>query len=321
MGVLDDFVKTSLNKSEVDSIKDVVGSMHLIDFGVITSQYEDGTCDVTCIKKVKSGGLLQYHGIEILYPCGIKNAQVNQLCILVNPFSSVYRTYDLKNPDFVCDHDVRCIKAIPVSNAITDIFAGIDAAGNFRVSNKFTMIGLDKWSSYFGTSDERAGVTVLQDGTIDISANGGLMHILIHSIDGLAFVHYGSDGKALEALVIKPNGEKYSLYFCSEVFTFVEIKDILDIGKDKWKRVEYTDTDGVFTIAPGNKWSGDDRHLATSEDLKLLWDAFKNHTHTVSVEGVMSGSSSASGTAAIPITTLTTPKKVAGIIVKDGDDA
>lgn len=314
MSILEDFVKTSLNKSEVDSIKDVVSSMHLIDFGVITRQYNDGTCDVTCMKKVKSGGPLEYHGVEILYPCGIKNVQINQMCILVNPFSSVYRTKDLKNPDFVCDHDYRCIKAIPVSNSITDIFAGIDAAGDFIVSNKYTMMGLDKWSSYFGTLDELNCVRINYDGTIDINANNGLMHMLIHNSDGLAFIHYGSDRKALEALVMKPNGEKINLFFCSEVFTFTKVSDILDIAESKWKRIERTDTNGILHIYTGDKSSGSDRHLATSEDLKLLWDAFKNHTHSVSVD-----STSHSGTASAPTTTLTDPHDVSGIIVKDGD--
>lgn len=307
MSILEDFVKTSLNKSEVDSIKDVVSSMHLIDFGVITRQYNDGTCDVTCMKKVKSGGPLEYHGVEILYPCGIKNVQINQMCILVNPFSSVYRTKDLKNPDFVCDHDYRCIKAIPVSNSITDIFAGIDAAGDFIVSNKYTMMGLDKWSSYFGTLDELNCVRINYDGTIDINANNGLMHMLIHNSDGLAFIHYGSDKKALEALVMKSNGEKYSLYFCSEVFTFTKIDDILLTGEKLalWSRVEYTDLNGVLHISPGNKWSGPDRHLATSEDLEKLWNAFLGHSHADA--GAMT--SSLTGR----------PHDVAGIIVKDGD--
>ena len=107
MSILDDFMNTALNKSAVDSIKDVVSSMQLIDFGVITRQYPDGTCDVTCAREVKSGGLRKYHGVEIMYPCGIKNAQTNQMCILINPLSSVYRTTDVQNPDFTCDHDQR----------------------------------------------------------------------------------------------------------------------------------------------------------------------------------------------------------------------
>lgn len=316
MSILEDFVKTSLNKSEVDSIKDVVSSMHLIDFGVITRQYPDGTCDVTCMKKVKSGGPLEYHGVEILYPCGIKNVQINQMCILVNPFSSVYRTKDLKNPDFVCDHDYRCIKAIPVSNSITDIFAGIDAAGDFIVSNKYTMMGLDKWSSYFGTLDELNCVRINYDGTIDINANNGLMHMLIHTSDGLAFIHYGSDRKALEALVMKPNGEKINLFFCSEVFTFTKVSDILDIAESKWKRIERTDTDGVLHIYTGTASSGSDRHLATSEDLKALWDAFKSHVHGYSwTDG--GGSGNTSTVTSYPAN----PKQVSGIIVKDGDNA
>ena len=306
MSILEDFVKTSLNKSEVDSIKDVVSSMHLIDFGIITRQYNDGTCDITCMKEVKSGGLLEYHGIEILYPCGIKNIQTNQMCLLVNPFSSVYRTKDLKNPDFVCDHDYRCIKAIPISNSITDIFAGIDAAGDFLVSNKYTMMGLDKWSTYFGTLDELNCVRINYDGTINITSNNGLMTMLIHNSDGLAFIHYGSDREALEALVMKPNGEKINLFFCSELFTFTKISDILDIGEDKWKRIEKTDTDGVLHIYTGAKSSGPDRHLATSEDLEKLWDAFLGHSHADA--GAMT--SSLTGR----------PHDVSGIIVKDGDE-
>lgn len=309
MSILDDFVKTTLNKSSIDSIKDVVGSMHLIDFGVITRQYDDGTCDVTCIKEVKSGGLLEYHGVEILYPCGIKNVQTNQMCILVNPFSSVYRTDDIKNPDFVCDHDQRCIKAIPVSNSITDIFAGIDIAGNFSVFNKYTMITLDKWSSYFGSTDSLNGVTISQDGTINILCNKGHMQMMIHNTDGLGFVHYGTDRKALEALVIKSDGEKYSLYFCSQVFTFTKISDILDIGKDKWKRVEHTRTTGELEISTGSDYNSADRHLATVEDLYKLWQAVLTHSHSVS----------GGSTSGITITQLADfPQKASGIITKDG---
>lgn len=316
MSILDDFMNTALNKSAVDSIKDVVSSMQLIDFGVITRQYSDGTCDVSCARKVKSGGLRKYHGVEILYPCGIKNAQTNQMCILINPLSSVYRTIDVKNPDFTCDHDQRCIKAIPVSNAVTDIFAGIDMSGNFNVSNKFNRIGLDKWSAYFCSNNDKAGVRLYQDGTIDINANNGLMHMLIHTSDGLAFIHYGSDRKALEALVMKPNGEKINLFFCSQVFTFTKVSDILDIGEDKWKRIEKTDTNGILHIYTGAKSSGADRHLATSEDLKALWDAFKSHVHGYSwTDGGGSGNTSA--VASYPAN----PKQVSGIIVKDGDNA
>lgn len=304
MSILDDFMNTALNKSAVDSIKDVVSSMQLIDFGVITRQYQDGTCDVTCAKEVKSGGLRKYHGVEILYPCGIKNAQTNQMCILINPLSSVYRTTDVKNPDFTCDHDQRCIKAIPVSNAVTDIFAGIDMSGNFNVSNKFNRIGLDKWSAYFCSNDDKTGIRLYQDGTIDINANNGLIHMLIHNTDGLAFIHYGADKKALEALVMKPNGEKYNLFFCSEVFTFTNISDILNSGLS-WKRTEYTDLDGILHIYTGSTSIGADRHLATSEDLTKLWDAFLNHTHVDA--GAMTS-------------TLTgRPHDVSGIIVKDGD--
>ena len=319
MNIIDEFLKTGLDKGNVEVTKDIVGSMHLIDFGVITRQYDDGTCDVTCIKSNKNGEFLKYHGVEILYPCGIKNMQVNQMCILVNPFSSVYRTEDIENPDFIGDHDQRCIKAIPVSNRITDIFAGIDIGGNFCASNGKISINMQKWSAYFGTTENgKAGVSIYQDGTVCIDACNGTIHMLLHNTDGLGFIHYSNESpvKALEAVVLKPNGEKYSLYFCSEPFTFTKISDILDIGKDKWKRVEYTDTNGVFKICPGDKWSGADRHLATSEDLKALWDAFKNHTHyyTWSDSG---GNGNTNTVATYPAN----PKQVAGIIVKDGDDA
>lgn len=314
MSILDEFLKGAINKSNIATTKDIVSSMHLIDFGVITEQYADGTCDVTCMKEVNSGGLRKYHGVEILYPCGIKNIQVNQMCILVNPLSSVYKTTDIENPDFIESHDQRCIKAIPVSNSITSIFAGIDVAGNFSVSNKGTCILLDKWSTYFGTCDRKAGVSILSDGTIDISMNKGKMQMLIHPTDGLAFIHYGSDKKALEALVMKPNGEKINLFFCSELFTFTKVSDILDIGENKWKRIEKTDTDGILHIYTGTASSGPDRHLATSEDLKLLWDAFKNHTHYYTwTDGSGNNNTNA------PVTTLTNPHDVSGIIVKDGD--
>ena len=312
MSILDDFMNTALNKSAVDSIKDVVSSMQLIDFGVITRQYSDGTCDVTCAREVKSGGLRKYHGVEIMYPCGIKNAQTNQMCILINPLSSVYRTTDVQNPDFTCDHDQRCIKAIPVSNAVTDIFAGIDMSGNFNVSNEFNRIGLDKWSAYFCSNDDRTGIRLYQDGTIDINANNGLMHMLIHNSDGLAFIHYGSDMKALEALVMQPDGKKYNKFFCSTTFTFTNISDILN-SELSWKRTEYTDLDGILHIYTETTSSGPDRHLATSEDLKALWTAFISHKHTCSGSG--EPSSGPNGT--MPAN----PKQVSGIIVKDGDNA
>ena len=307
MSILDDFMNTALNKSAVDSIKDVVSSMQLIDFGVITRQYQDGTCDVTCAREVKSGGLRKYHGVEILYPCGIKNAQTNQMCILINPLSSVYKTTDIQNPDFTCDHDQRCIKAIPVSNAVTDIFAGIDMSGNFNVSNKFNRIGLDKWSAYFCSNDDRTGIRLYQDGTIDINANNGLMHMLIHNTDGLAFIHYGSDKKALEALVMQPDGKKYNKFFCSQVFTFTNISDILNSGLS-WNRTEYTDLNGILHIYTGAEPTElQQRHLATSEDLAKLWNAFLLHSHSGASGGPTSKPEGS-------------PHDVAGIIVKDGDE-
>lgn len=326
MSILDEFLKGTMNKSSVDTVRNIVSSMHLIDFGVITKQYSDGTCDVTCMKKVESGGLRKYHGVEILYPCGIKNVQVNQMCILVNPLSSVYRTTDIENPDFIENHDQRCIKAIPVSNAVTNIFAGIDIAGNFSVSNKGTCILLDKWSAYFGTCDRKnTGVLILNDGTVDISMNKGKMQMLIHPVDGLAFIHYGYNKKALEALVMKPDGEKINLFFCSELFTFTNISDILNSDLT-WSRTEHTDLNGVLHIYTSATRSSPDRHVATSEDLKALWTAFKNHTHFLSWTDGSGEAYTAKPGAAIKNGSVYTdmpanPKQVAGIIVKDGDDA
>lgn len=321
MNLLDTFVKTVTAKDDIQRSKDITGSMRLVDLGVITRIYKDGTCDITCIKKGSDGKIQRYHGIEVLYPCGFKNIQNSQLCLIVNPYSSIYRTENLENPDFIGDHDQRCMKAIPMSNNNTDIFTGIDNFGSFNVSNKSMGIVVDKWSMYLGTFGQSSDTSVYlsDDGTVIMNASKGHIHVLIHPDEGLGFVHYSTSTpmKALEALVLNPNGEKYSLYFCSEVFTFTKISDILDIGKDKWKRIEYTDTSGVLTVAPGDKWSGADRHLATSEDLKLLWDAFKEHTHQYTAPQHGAGLADT----AAPITTLTTPKKVAGIVVKDGDNA
>ena len=313
MNILDDFLKTSIDKSEVDNIRDVVGSMHLIDFGIITRQYKDGTCDITCIKKTKIGTLMRYKGVEILYPCGIKNVQNNQMCLIVNPYSSVYRTSDIENPDFLSDHDIRCVKAIPISSRVTEIFAGINAGGDFVVANKYSEFSLGKWISYFGTTENgKAGVSIYQDGTVIIDACNGKVHMLLHNSDGVGLVHYDSNYYALEALVMKPNGEKFNLFFCLQPFTFTKISDILAIGEDKWKRIEKTDTNGVFHIYTGPTSSGADRHLATSEDLKLIIDAFNNHTHT-GTHGE-TGKPNVSGS---PVSVLN-PHDVAGIIVKDG---
>lgn len=315
MGLLDTFVKTVANKDSVQNSMDITGSMRLLDFGVMTKTYSDGTCDVTCIKKGSDNRVLKYHGIEILYPCGFKNVQNNQLCLLVNPFSSVYRTEDIKNPDFIGDHDQRCIKAIPLSNKDTPIFSGIDSFGAFNVSNSSMGLIIDKWSMYFGTlnSSSNTSVYLSDDGTVVINANKGMVQIIINDDEGIGFVHYGSDNQALEAFVMNPIGEKYSLYFCSEPFTFTKISDILDIGENKWKRIEKTDTDGILHIYTGNKSSGPDRHLATSEDLKLIITAFNNHTHT-GTHGE-TGKPNVSGT---PYT-VPNPHDVSGIIVKDGD--
>lgn len=311
MGLLDTFVKTVANKDSVQNSMDITGSMRLLDFGVMTKTYSDGTCDVTCMKKGSDNRVLKYHGIEILYPCGFKNVQNNQLCLLVNPFSSVYRTEDIKNPDFIGDHDQRCMKAIPLSNKDTPIFSGLDSFGAFNVSNSSMGLIIDKWSMYFGTlnSSSNTSVYLSDDGTVVINANKGMVQIIINDDEGIGFVHYGSDNKALEAFVMKPTGEKYSLYFCSVPFTFTKISDILNITEDKWKRIEKTDTNGVLHIYTGTTSSGSDRHLATVEDLYKLWNALKNHSHGVS-------GTSTNSTSVTPLNDF--PQEVAGIIVKDG---
>ena len=307
MNILNDFIKTSIDKSEVDNIRDVVGSMHLIDFGIITRQYKDGTCDITCVKKTKIGTLMRYKGVEVLYPCGIKNVQNNQMCLIVNPYSSVYRTSDIENPDFLSDHDIRCIKAIPISSRVTEIFAGINAGGDFVVANKYSEFSLGKWISYFGTTENgKAGVSIYQDGTVIIDACNGKVHMLMHNSDGVGLVHYDSNYYALEALVMQPDGKKYNKFFCLDTFTFTNISDILNSGLS-WKRTEYIDLDGILHIYTGAEPTAlQQRHLATSEDLEKLWDAFLGHSHA--------------NAGAMTSTLSGRPHDVAGIIVQDGNE-
>ena len=314
----------SLDKDFIDVINNIIHNKQLIDIGYVVRTRGINKYDIRSFT-VQNGEPVEYYNVELLYPSGITAAVANSICLVFKIYSPITSTVDENgvNPT-IPPYSEATVKAIPLSNLTQNIVTpGISPSGNFNINSDGYTLSFMKDMLLIHSFLYNSTVTLSQTKKYGIAAsimpkgmdNSKYSLQFIMQDDGYAILEWDKDNACVYASVNQADGVSFKYYFnTNSAFIPAVVKtidDILNTAGANWKRIEQHDAEGWFSASSGELFESTEKHLATYEDVHLLYMAIINHTHSVPYSWTGSSGSS-TATAAKTNYATNEPKPVNG---------